>query len=157
MQFKFFKISTFESEPEAGELNRFLACHSIINIDTHFISNDNQSFWAICVSYSNGLPVNSGEKKSKIDYRLILDENDFTVFAKLRELRKNLAQKEGTPPYNLFTNEQLSKMVQERMLSMTKLETIDGVGSVRAKKYGQLFIDLMSEEFDRIKALNNDK
>ena len=41
---------------------------------------------------------------------------EFTVFAKLRSVRKLLADRQGVPAYALFTNEQLAAMVQRRVV-----------------------------------------
>ena len=47
----------------------------------------------------------------KIDYKEVLNEVDFAVFARLRDLRKVISDKEAIPAYSIFTNEQLAAMV----------------------------------------------
>lgn len=47
------------------------------------------------------------KEKPKIDYRDILKPEDFTIYSKLREIRKEIAEKNGVPVYTVFTNEQL--------------------------------------------------
>lgn len=73
----------------------------------------------------------------------MLSEPDFVVFAKLRALRKALAEKEGVPAYALFTNEQLAEMVQRRARTLTELREIDGVGEARVEKYGKDFLGIL--------------
>jgi hypothetical protein len=51
----------------------------------------------------------------KVDYREVLSAQDFAVFSKLREVRKGLAEKEGVPPYTIFTNEQLAAVVRQKV------------------------------------------
>ncbi len=156
MKYKFVKIPATDSDASENELNVFLAGHKILNIEKNFVQDGQSSFWAICVSYIDS-KKSFGEKSAKVDYKLVLDEKDFTVFAKLRELRKELAEREGTPPYNLFTNEQLSKMVQDRVSSIEALQKISGVGSVRADKYGRQFIDTLHEEFERLEGMKKNQ
>jgi hypothetical protein len=62
----------------------------------------------VCVSYlaADGRPEPA--KHGNVDYREVLDDKDFAVFAKLRTKRKELADKDGVPAYALFTNEQRS-------------------------------------------------
>ena len=59
--------------------------------------------------------------KNKVDYKEILTPEQFAVFARLRELRKEIASREAVPVYTIFTNEQLSQMVQASPDSMVAL------------------------------------
>jgi superfamily II DNA helicase RecQ len=70
------------------------------------------------------------------------------VFAKLRSLRKALAEKDGVPAYALFTNEQLASMVQRRVKSLKGLEQVPGVGAARVKKYGAQFLEILATQPD---------
>ncbi len=103
------------------------------------------SVWAICVSYLGDAnrQLAAGAKRPKVDYREVLSEADFAVFAKLRNLRKELAEREGIPAYALFTNEQLAEMVQRRVGSLTAMKEIEGVGDSRIEKYGAQFLALL--------------
>ena len=77
------------------------------------------SFWSFCVDY---LESRSGADpggrtfsgRGKIDYREVLSPEDFAVFARLRQLRKEIAQADAVPVYTIFTNDQLAQMVQSR-------------------------------------------
>ncbi len=82
-------------------------------------------------------------KRGKIDYREVLSEPDFALFAKLRAVRKTLADKDGVPAYALFTNEQLAEMVQRRVRTAGALREIEGVGEARVEKYGQDFLAIL--------------
>jgi hypothetical protein len=54
-------------------------------------------------------PHVAGSKRAKVDYRELLSAGDFVLFAKLRILRKGMAEREAVPAYALFTNEQLAE------------------------------------------------
>ena len=127
------------------ELNAFLRAHRILSVDRHFVQDGANSIWAICVSYLGDAnrPLVAGAKRPKVDYRDVLSEADFAVFAKLRNLRKELAEKEGIPAYALFTNEQLAEMVQRRVGSLNAIKEIEGVGNSRIEKYGAQFLALL--------------
>lgn len=45
------------------------------------------------------------------------------------------AERDGVPPYAVFTNEQLAAIVQGRMTMATALKAIDGIGDARIDKY----------------------
>lgn len=68
------------------------------------------------------------------------------VFAKLRALRKTLAEQEGVPAYAVFTNEQLAEMVQRRVVTATGLRDIPGIGEARADKHGAAFLAVLRAE-----------
>ena len=85
-------------------------------------------------------------RKGKIDYREVFNEPDFALFARLRNLRKTLAEQEGVPAYALFTNEQLAAMVHQRVTSKAALSAIDGVGTARIDKYGEAFLALLRQQ-----------
>ena len=59
------------------------------------------------------------------------------MFARLREIRKEIAQADAVPVYTVFTNEQLAQMVQARATTKAALEKIAGVGDARIEKYGR--------------------
>ncbi len=86
-------------------------------------------------------------QRSKVDYREVLNEQDFAVFAKLRDLRKEIAQASGVPVYAVFNNEQLAKMVQEKARTKADLEAIAGVGDARIEKYGPRFLDFLKQQW----------
>ena len=92
MQYRFFTIHKHDAARETEELNRFLRAHRIIHLDKQFVLNGDASWWSICVEYSEQTasePTSPTKTiKSKIDYKEVLDPEDFAVFSKLREKRK---------------------------------------------------------------------
>jgi superfamily II DNA helicase RecQ len=145
MQMRFFSIPLHDGEQAAEELNGFLAAHKVLSVERHFVQDGANSSWAVCVSYLQGNGRPPSAKKSKIDYREVLSEEDFAVFAKLRSLRKTLAEKDGVPAYALFTNEQLAEMVRRRVHTNSGLKEIEGIGQARVDKYGASFITILRE------------
>jgi superfamily II DNA helicase RecQ len=130
----------------ADELNAFLSTHRILAIERHFVPESINSVWAICVTYLDSAGRPPAEKRGRVDYREVLSDSDFALFARLRALRKALAEKDGVPAYALFTNEQLAEMVRRRVHSIQALEQIDGVGPARTEKYGAPFLDILRRE-----------
>lgn len=147
MKYKFFVIPAWH--PQAGEeaLNRFCSQHRVSFVEKQLIEDGPNSYWSICVTWLEGEgALTSGQhKKPPVDYKQILDENEFAIFLELRNLRKELAENQGVPPYALFTNEQLATMVQQRINSKTALQAIPGVGQSRVEKYGEFFLQKLSE------------
>ena len=146
MKLRFFTIPVYGGPQASDELNSFLSSHRVLSIERHLIVDGSNSAWAICTCYleSGGRPA--PEKRGRVDYREILSESDFSVFARLRSLRKTLAEKEGVPAYALFTNEQLAEMVRRRVQSIAALERIEGVGQARSAKFGASFLEILKAE-----------
>ncbi|NDK36783.1 HRDC domain-containing protein [Rhodovulum sulfidophilum] len=147
MRVDFFTIPVQAGAEATEELNRLLSSTRILTVDRQFVADGASSFWSVCVVSQTG-PVKPGKspagKKGAVDYREILSAEDFAIYARLRDLRKELAEREGVPPYAVFTNEQLAAIVQGRVSSLTALRKIDGIGEARADKYGKSVVTLMT-------------
>jgi superfamily II DNA helicase RecQ len=145
VKLRFFVVPMLGGEEESQELNRFLAVNRVLLVERHFVADGPRSAWAICVSYLDrgSRPAPEPGHGKRVDYREILAESDFVVYAKLRSLRKLVAENDGLPAYAIFTNEQLAAMVQQRATSLKALEEISGVGAARIKKYGSAFLEVL--------------
>jgi len=64
-----------------------------------------------------------------------------SLFIKLKELRKKIADKEDVPAFIIFNDKTLNAMAIQQPIIKDMLLNIEGVGDVKAKKYGQLFMD----------------
>ncbi len=149
MAFKFFTVPMQGMAGAEAELNAFLRSHKILSVDRRWVDQGPSSFWSLCIDYlennaSGYSGDRSGNSKGKIDYKEVLRPEEFTIYAKLRDLRKEIAQQEAVPVYTIFTNEQLAKMVQTRVHDQAELAKIDGVGGARLEKYGARVIELLA-------------
>jgi superfamily II DNA helicase RecQ len=118
MAFKFFTIPLRDESSMESELNAFLRAHRVLGVERHFVERGANSFWTLCVEYLPGVAGAAAaafDKKGRIDYREVLPPEDFLVFVKLRDLRKQMAQAEAVPVYTIFTNDQLAEMVRRRL------------------------------------------
>ena len=149
MKYQFFNVPVISPELEQKKLNLFCSQHRVVDIDKHLVLQGNINLWAFCISYIDGV-VNAPKQGSKkrIDYKEILDEDDFTKYAALRELRKKIAEQHGVPVYVVFTNEQLADMVKQRAVTLNQLKSIEGVGSSRLEKYAEHFVVCLSSLFN---------
>ena len=67
------------------------------------------------------------------------------LFEKLRALRKALATRDSVPPYVVFSDKTLEEMAAERPTSDMDMRAIHGVGDMKMKKYGRIFIKAILE------------
>ncbi len=152
MKYQFFTIPVHSFEISQQELNSFCSGHRVATVEKQFVANGDASFWTVCVTYLDGNEKQAASQRSRVDYKEVLNEKDFTIFAILRNLRKTLAEKEGVPAYALFTNEQLATMVRRRITEITDLSSIGGVGKARLEKYGGAFLSVLRKEFGHDKS-----
>lgn len=70
-----------------------------------------------------------------------LSANEQRLFDRLRKLRKRLADQQNVPPYVIFSDKSLQDLVRRQPTSMNELLDVHGVGEVKAKKYGKIFLE----------------
>ncbi len=70
---------------------------------------------------------------------------DKTLFALLKDLRKEIARKEKLPPFVIFQDPSLEDMAIQYPVTVEELKQITGVGAGKATKYGKPFLDLIKE------------
>jgi superfamily II DNA helicase RecQ len=148
MAFKIFTVPINDNGQTEAELNAFLRGHKVLAVDRRWVDQGASSFWSFCVDYleSNSAAGPAGPRglRGKIDYKEVLAPEEFAVFVKLRDLRKQIAQSEAVPVYTVFTNEQLARMVQQKVTTKAALEQIAGVGDARVEKYGPRVLELLA-------------
>ncbi len=154
MAYRFFVIPIRDDGSAAAELNGFVRSHKILAVDRRWVDAGSESYWSFCVDYlehggakSAQHAVRDGSGRPKVDYRDVLAPEDFTVFAKLRQVRKDIAQADSVPVYTVFTNEQLAQIVQTRASTKAALEKIAGVGDARIEKYGERVLEILRDQW----------
>ncbi|OOF55526.1 ATP-dependent DNA helicase RecQ [Rodentibacter genomosp. 2] len=70
---------------------------------------------------------------------------DKDLFARLRFLRKQIADKENIPPYIVFNDATLQEMAQYMPTSNIEMLQINGVGTIKLERFAQPFIMLIKE------------
>ncbi|PSW09042.1 ATP-dependent DNA helicase RecQ [Photobacterium rosenbergii] len=70
---------------------------------------------------------------------------DKKLFAKLRKLRKAIADEEDLPPYVVFNDASLMEMAERLPTSAGELLAVNGVGHRKLEKYGNAFMGLIED------------
>ena len=150
MPFQIFSVPISSPEGATDELNRFWAGHRVLTVERRWVDQGSNSFWSFCVedfvSRASGesRPANRSSN-ARIDYREILSPEDFAVFAKLRDVRKEIATAEAIPAYMVFTNEQLAQIVKTHAHTKGELSKISGLGEARLDKYAERLLTSMPQ------------
>ncbi|MES3019540.1 MAG: DNA helicase RecQ [Bacteroidota bacterium] len=73
---------------------------------------------------------------------------DTQLLQMLKDLRKKIAKQKNLPPFVIFQDPSLDEMCTHYPVSLDELKQIQGVGSGKAMKFGQPFIDLIKKYVD---------
>jgi len=142
MQVRLFSIPVSDDGQAVDELNRFLRGCRVLEVEKHFVPDGASSCWCLCVTYlEDGGPKRSAAReKRRVDYKEVLSEQHFAVFARLRQCRKQIAQEDGIPAFAVFTDAQLAEMAQLEDLTAQSMQSVKGVGTGKIERYGERFV-----------------
>lgn len=70
----------------------------------------------------------------------IPDDDEESLFQKLRELRRTIAQEIGKPPYIVFSDKTLRDMARIKPVTNAQFLAVNGVGQHKLDLYGQRFM-----------------
>ncbi|WP_057823375.1 DNA helicase RecQ [Lentilactobacillus sunkii] len=82
-------------------------------------------------------------RKISIKATKALSEND-DLFEALRQLRRELAEKQGVPPFVIFSDKTLHEMSAVMPTNDSQMLDVKGVGENKLDKYGEQFLDVIS-------------
>lgn len=151
MKIHFFSVNALEPAEDQVAIDDFCSRHRVVAIDKKLLENVQIPYWAVSVTYleasaslkKSEYPVN---KKSQIDYQVVLKPSDFALYTKLRTLRKEISDSEKVPAFALFTNAQLADMVTSKVTTRRALGKIDGIGEAKLEKYAEPFLGVLTTE-----------
>jgi superfamily II DNA helicase RecQ len=148
MQIKIYTIPMIGGEAINDEMNVFLRSKRILQEEHQLVVNGQGSFWSFCIKYIEDAAIEERNRleRGKIDYREVLDELSFKRFARMRELRKQLAQEDGIPAYAIFTDEEMAGVAKLSDLTLSKMKSVRGIGDKKVEKYGQRFLTFLNDE-----------
>lgn len=130
MAYKTFMASVQDDGAATDALNQFLRSHRILRVTPSLIDAGRDSFWSFLVEYHEprsapNAPMSS-KSKARVDYRDVLSAEDFSVFARLRDWRRDVSQRESIPAYTVFDNEQLATIVTSKANTRAAIAAIPG-------------------------------
>lgn len=68
---------------------------------------------------------------------------DRALFAKLKALRRNIANEQEVPPYLVFTDATLAEMAATMPTFHAEMLAVNGVGERKLSRFGDEFLDLI--------------
>ena len=153
MQIKLFSIPIGADDWQVEELNHFLRANKIIDIKKELVDHNDHACWTFCITYmpmsrANAFDNAATGASKKVDYKEVLEPDAFDRFAALRQLRKQIAERDAVPAYAVFTDAELAEMAKQQELTMEWMRKIPGIGKKKVEKYGEEFVSHESEQAD---------
>lgn len=96
-----------------------------------------------------GKQVQMRVKKEKAEKRKP-SQNYGDLLTRLKALRTRLALKESVPSYIIFSNATLEDMAAKHPHNMEEFLTVNGVGEIKAKRYGEAFLTVLTEDSESL-------
>lgn len=87
-------------------------------------------------------------KPTKAD-KLQAKDYDKQLFARLKHLRKSIADEDGVPPFVVFSDASLADMAAQLPTTKSKFLNISGVGATKLDRYGDAFLAAINNYLDR--------
>ena len=75
-----------------------------------------------------------------------LSNDEQRLFETLREIRKQLAEEQGVPPYVIFGDVSLLEMSRQRPVTPDEFLEISGVGQVKLERHGAVFLEAIAAD-----------
>jgi len=154
MNIRFFTLHYNEETGnfEDGELQELLAQNEILSISEQFFVYRNLPKWGIVVKYT---PLRTIEQKPLLKqeqklpqkeepYMKVLEQKDWPLFEKLREWRKEEADKIKKPLYIILDNMKLAQIAHSLPKTLQDLENLK-IGQSKVEKYGKDILQLIEQ------------
>jgi superfamily II DNA helicase RecQ len=125
----------------ADELSRFCINKKIINKEIEFFQDEKNLYWTVFIEYETILEHTVNEPKG-------LTQAGKLCYERLREWRKQTAEKQGIPPFVIAKNSHLVEIINKEIKTMEGLKQIKGFGKKKVEKYGKDIIDLVKAFFE---------
>lgn len=152
LQFGFDRLSTYGllSNYSIQEIKDMIYC---LIADEYIAMTEGQ--YPVLKLRDKAYPVLKGQTRV---YRKVRQKKqlkvDSELFQRLRQLRKEIASREGLPPYMVFPDSTLREMSERCPLNERALHGIAGVGEVKLQRYGATFLTLIRRHVEENGGVN---
>lgn len=146
MQQHFDQLSTYgllkgQSQKDVTELIDYLTAYKYLAVTG--------GQYPVLQVTAEGIEVLMGRKqvfrKMAVQAKKSLPE-DSELFERLRQLRRDFAEKQHVPPFVIFSDKTLHSMCEQLPTTLVQMGEVKGVGQNKLDKYGQQFLELIKEE-----------
>jgi len=151
------QVSTFSLGKDKPASYWFTIIGQLIHLG--YLQQDIEQQSVLCLTQASGAVLKATEplmlasprlqKASYWQHKTQQKSYDRALFAKLRELRKAIADGEDIAPFIVFNDATLSELARVQPQTSTEMLGISGIGEVKLSRYGQPFLGLIKEHSQR--------
>lgn len=145
MQIKIISVPIIAGDTWNDELNKFLRGHKILKVEQQLVNGLHGAYWTFCIQYIDG-QTGPSERKERVDYKEVLSTDVFARFAKLRGIRKTIADEDQIPAFAVFTDAELADIAQLDEITASTLRQVKGIGEKKVEKYAKRFMEILQNE-----------
>lgn len=148
--FQFDRLSTYglmksDSQKKVSELIDFLTA-------SNYLVADGGQYPVLKVSVA-GIDVLRGQqqvfRKAAVQAKQSLPVND-ELFEQLRQVRRELAESQGVPPFVIFSDRTLRELCTTMPTTLDEMLSVHGIGESKIEKYGEQFLSILIEHEDEV-------
>ena len=141
------RIFTIPFDPQKGlfqdeDLCKFLLNKKTRRIQPEFFQMDGHAYWTVFVEYETVVTQDTAKSEG-------LDTAQRLLFQRLKEWRKERAEKEGIPVFIIATNKQLLDLIERAPGTLEALRDIHGFGKKKISRYGPDLIDMIRSFYEK--------
>ncbi|MEH6942642.1 DNA helicase RecQ [Bacillus sp. JJ722] len=156
LQFKFNELSTYNlmGKQSSKEVNQFID----FLIAEEYITMQQGEYPYLEVS-PKGIRVLKQQAQvwRKEEIRTKAVSKQHPLFEKLRELRKEIASREGVPPFVIFSDETLHDMCNKLPQTLEGMLDVKGIGQMKKEKFGEVFLQVILNFQEEQQLANNNE
>ena len=86
------------------------------------------------------------EKEFSAQTKFVFDDE---LFEELKNLRKQLARRQGIPAYLIFSDAVLQRLLHRRPKTLSEMKEIEGIGEKKLTRYGALFLEIIQKHEEK--------
>lgn len=118
-------------------LNEYLLNKRVKTWGARFFQLDGEAYWTVFIDADPVLPP-PGKRAEEG-----LSEPERLFLQRLREWRKERAEKDGTPPFIIATNTELLAVIRKTPVTLEQLRSVRGFGQGKVSRYGEEIVSLV--------------
>ncbi|MCB9035895.1 MAG: HRDC domain-containing protein [Lewinellaceae bacterium] len=147
MQIKIISVPVVGGEAINEDLNAFLRGRKILEVEQQLVDKPGGACWTFCIRYvEQKAGQQSNTARQRKDYKQILSKEAFDRFSRYRVIRKQVSEKDGVPPFAVFSDKELAGLAELEKLTPASMKTVKGIGDRKVEKYADRFMKAMSDE-----------
>ncbi len=117
----------------------FISNKRVISMRPEFFRQDGRTYWTVFVEYENVL----SDHMTKAQAEDGLTGPQKLLMKRLREWRKEKADREKIPVFIIATNKQLEDVVRQAPRTIEALRQISGFGNKKVERHGKEILDIL--------------